>query len=230
MKLCIISDLHGVLPEIEECETLLICGDISPLRIQRNKPQCEKWLKTIFADWIKGLPCKKVIFVAGNHDHVFENREFIWINSVITQPTDYKATYLENNYYDYLSIDGKVYRIWGTPCCHIFGNWAFMYSDDELVKYYSSMPYNCDIVISHDAFSVNNYGIVPPNMWHDKPINAGNEILTKMILERKPTYAFCGHIHEGNHNLEEYDGVKMANVSLLDDKYNIVYEPLYLDI
>ena len=230
MRICVIGDLHGYLPTIEPCEILLICGDISPLRMQKNLPQCEKWLKTTFAEWIKELPCEQVFLVAGNHDHTFENRGYMWLTPVLTEPTDGKVVYLESNHVDYLSDDGKVYRIWGTPYCHIFGNWAFMYPDDKLKELYSSMPYDCDIVISHDAFSVNDYGTVPPNMWHNEPINAGNEVLTKIILERKPTYAFCGHIHEGNHNLEEIDNVKMANVSLLDDKYDVSYEPLYLDI
>ena len=78
MKICAISDLHGFLIDyIEPCELVLICGDIVPLYMQRNKPQCEKWLKTVFADWIKSLPCKKVVFTAGNHDFVFENRDFL---------------------------------------------------------------------------------------------------------------------------------------------------------
>lgn len=230
MKICVISDSHGFLPSIEPCDMLLICGDISPLRIQNNIPQYEEWLKTTFANWVNSLPCDKVIFVAGNHDKIFENRNYEWVNSVITKPTDNKAIYLENSHVDYLSTDGKVYRIWGTPCCHIFGNWSFMYPDDKLKELYSSMPYDCDIVISHDAFSINNYGVVPPNIWHDKPINAGNEVLTKMILEHKPTYAFCGHIHEGNHNLSNIEGIKMANVSLVNDNYELAYLPLYIDI
>ena len=98
MKICVLSDLHGFLIDyIQPCELVLICGDIVPLRMQRNKPQCEKWLKTEFADWIKSLPCEKVVFVAGNHDFVFENRELLWINSIITHPTEGKAIYLEND-------------------------------------------------------------------------------------------------------------------------------------
>lgn len=141
MKICILSDLHGFLiDDIQPCELVLICGDIVPLRMQRNKPQCEKWLKTEFADWIKSLPCEKVVFVAGNHDFVFENREFMWVNSIITFPTEGKAVYLDNSHFDYLSNDGKVYRIYGTPACHIFGNWAFMYSDEKLKELYQNIP------------------------------------------------------------------------------------------
>lgn len=231
MKICILSDLHGFLIDgIQPCELVLICGDIVPLRMQRNKPQCEKWLKTEFADWIKSLPCEKVVFVAGNHDFVFENREFMWVNSIITFPTEGKAVYLDNSHFDYLSNDGKVYRIYGTPACHIFGNWAFMYSDEKLKELYQNIPGNCDILISHDAPKLNNCGLVPPNMWHSTPIDAGNEVLASAILDKKPKYAFCGHIHEGNHQLTDIGATKIANVSILDDAYDISYEPLYLDI
>lgn len=231
MKICVLSDLHGFLIDyIQPCELVLICGDIVPLRMQRNKPQCEKWLKTEFADWIKSLPCEKVVFVAGNHDFVFENRELLWINSMITHPTEGKAIYLENCHCDYLGSEGRVYRIYGTPACHIFGNWAFMYSDEKLQELYSNIPGNCDILISHDAPKLNNCGLVPPNMWHSTPVDAGNEVLASAILDKKPKYAFCGHIHEGNHQLTDIGVTKIANVSILDDAYDISYEPLYLDI
>ena len=66
--------------------------------------------------------------------------------------------------------------------------------------------------------------MIPPGRW--TPINAGNE--AKAIIDKKPKYAFCGHIHEGNHWL--LDAGETANVSILDDSYDINYEPLYLDI
>ena len=33
-RICIISDLHGNPPNIEECDILCICGDIVPNNIQ----------------------------------------------------------------------------------------------------------------------------------------------------------------------------------------------------
>lgn len=231
MRICAISDLHGnLITNIEPCELLLICGDIMPLYMQRNKPQCESWLLNEFSTWIKELPCEKVIFIAGNHDFVFENRDFLWINRFVKFPTEGKAAYLENSFFDYLSNEGKIYRIFGTPACKIFGNWAFMYDSDTLMKKYLEMPNNCDIVISHDAPDLNNCGLIPPGRYNQVPVNAGNPWLADVIKDTKPRYAFCGHIHEGNHWLEDAGDTKTANVSILDDSYSITYEPLYCDI
>lgn len=92
MRICVTSDLHGILPKIEEpCTAVLICGDIMPLRMQRNIPQSEKWLKTEFAEWVNNLPCESVIMVGGNHDFALANmyRQPLKINSILTQPSNH---------------------------------------------------------------------------------------------------------------------------------------------
>ena len=71
MKICGISDLHGNLVDnISECNVLCIAGDIIPLKIQRDYEASEKWWLNDFCNWVKDLPCKKVIFTAGNHENI----------------------------------------------------------------------------------------------------------------------------------------------------------------
>lgn len=230
MKICATSDLHGILPEIKPCELVLICGDIMPLRMQRNIPQSEKWLKTTFADWVKSLPCEAVVMVGGNHDWVLFNmyQDFLKQNALLRTPTNGKLVLLENTIYKHISSEGKIYTIWGTPFCKPFGNWAFMYEPETLIKAYETMPEYCDIVLSHDAPLLCGLGEI--HQGFQKGIDAGNSWLADEMLRKHPKYTFCGHIHSGEHELQFLDDMKMANVSLVDETYSETFKPLYLDV
>lgn len=231
MRICVLSDLHGnLIDNIEPCELVLICGDVSPLKYQRSLPSIDGWLKKRFSEWVKNLPCEKVIMVAGNHDIAFEGRNPIWKLECITHPTESKLILLENEYTDYLSIGGKVYRIFGTPLCHKFGNWAFMYEDEYIYKQLNEkMPENCDIIISHDApYGTSN--ICFEATWHTLDEHIGCRPLRDIVLEKKPKYLFHGHLHTSNHNEEMLENTKVYNTSILNESYSITFDPLYLDI
>lgn len=233
MRICVMSDLHGQLPDAHDtAELTLICGDIVPLRMQRNIPQSKKWVETEFLYWAKNWPSNKVLFIAGNHDFLFDGHWFSTDTIKLYWESDGKVEYMDGeSSKNYISDDGRTYLIYGTPYCHIFGNWAFMRDNITLAKLYKLIPSFADIVFSHDAADINNLGLVPPNAWHPySSENAGNEVLANEIKLKKPSYYFCGHIHEGNHHVTEIDGTTMANVSLLNDQYKMVYEPLYLNI
>lgn len=231
MKICVLSDLHGqLINNIEPCELVLICGDISPLKYQRSRPSIDGWLKKRFSEWVNNLPCEMVFMVAGNHDLAFEGREPNWRLEHISNPTSRKLVLLENEYTDYLSIEGKVYRIFGTPLCHKFGNWAFMYEDEYIYNELNvKMPENCDILISHDA----PYGtsdICFEATWHTLEEHIGNRPLRNIVLEKKPSYMFHGHLHTSNHEEETLGVTKVYNTSILNEEYSIAFNPLYLDI
>ena len=232
MRICVMSDLHGELPTpYEAAELTLICGDIVPLRMQRNIPQSRKWIFYDFVYWALNWPGEKILFIGGNHDFIFDGH---WHGGDTTElyiKTNGKLEYMPGDFPKYYTnFSGQEYKIYGTPYCHIFGEWAFMREDETLRELYKNIPTECDVIISHDAADINNLGLVPPNIWHSEPENAGNKILAEAIQLAKPRFYFCGHIHEGNHQVTEIDGTTMANVSLLNDKYQMVYEPLYIDI
>lgn len=233
MKVAVISDLHGHLPiypspyweGIEECELLLICGDILPLRMQTNMIESRIWLTEEFKPWAASLPVEQVYFIAGNHDFWFERND-LTAHQIFSSHD--KVRYLKNEYVDYLSTqDSKVYRIFGTPYCHIFGNWAFMRNNEFLAQKYNEIPENVDIFISHNAPKVSDVGVIKEG-WSGT--DAGNPVLAKYVLEKKPKYAFCGHIHSGNHELQEVEGIKFANTSVVNERYDLVYKPLIIRI
>ena len=228
MKICAISDLHGYLPEIESCELVLICGDIIPLNKQDSYRNTQKWYSKIFTEWANNLPCEKVIFIAGNHDLYLQNHDSLYGNIMFSKTN--KITYLVNEEYEYISNDGKIYKIYGTPYCHSFGNWAFMLSDEGLIERYKKIPNDVDILITHDQpYGYGDIILDKDCPWVDGS-HIGNIPLRDAILEKQPKYQFNGHLHSCDHSLIKIGETNHYNVSLKNEKYESVYEPLYLEI
>jgi Icc-related predicted phosphoesterase len=226
MKISVTSDLHGYLPSVDKCDMLCICGDICPTSNHRVEIQ-EQWLKYYFVPWINNLKTDKVILIAGNHDFWFERygKDKKIIKEILIKPTNNKLVYLQNELYEYQSI-----RIFGTPYCKEFYHWAFMRPPEKLYYYYSLLPPNVDILLSHDAPNVEGIGMILEEGNWQYGVNAGNDGLTYAIKTKKPKYAFCGHIHSGDHALLNVQGTKIANVSLVNEKYEPVYKILEINI
>lgn len=226
MKICAISDLHGYLPELKPCELVLICGDSVPLEYQASSKKTKKWYDVTFRKWAGELPCDKVLFIAGNHELHFPGKKIIY-ESLFSK--DDKITYLCHSEYIHKSKDGKEYKIFGTPYCKQFMNWAFMYPNEELEKIFKNIPNDLDILISHD----NPYGygdiVLQECPWADGS-HIGNIPLAKAIEEKQPKYQFNGHLHSCEHSLIMIGNTKHYNCSIKDEQYNPVYEPLYLNI
>lgn len=226
MLITAISDTHGNYKNVSipECDILLICGDIVPLNIQANIYKSFKWFENKFIKWCQDLPVKQIYLIGGNHDFFLLNRE----HTIDLYLNDTKIKYLNNSGAEYTDDDGICWTIWGSPLCHIFGNWAFMYSPEYEKEKFSLMPENLDILITHDAPYGRN------DVCFESPWNNGEHIGNKELLEevqlKKPKYHFTGHLHTSDHNLVDYDGTKTACVSLLDESYSLSYKPLTLQL
>lgn len=236
IKVKVFSDCHGYLPNIDEpFDLLLIAGDITPCFWGYSGRTVQwEWLTNEFKEWLDKLPYKtissKVFITPGNHDKVFEAitvSEIMELKNILGHRFELlineekKFTYKDSN------GDVKDLRIFGTPYCKIFGNWSFMFHDEFLAEAYSQIPEGLDILITHDPPALNGLGVITQGRQNGK--NAGNEILAERVLEVKPKYVFSGHIHSGNHTLEEYEGIMMANVSHVDEMYDPVYPVLTFD-
>jgi metallophosphoesterase superfamily enzyme len=50
---------------------LLIAGDICP--VTNHDPEFQaRWLRWEFREWLESVPARQKVFIAGNHDLVFE--------------------------------------------------------------------------------------------------------------------------------------------------------------
>ena len=197
MRICGISDIHGnLIKDIPKCDVLCICGDIVPLGIQRQMDDSIKWFQNEFANWVKDLPCKKVIAVPGNHDFYLENKLKEWKGFVEDYEiyTDGKVRFLVDELFNYEGVS-----FYGTPWINpiLFGKWAFEYSTDEVEDNpFEKIP-KCDILLTHDN----------PNHNH----SLGHYCFGKY------KHHLFGHWHDGT----SYGHLGQHNCSILDDYYNL---------
>lgn len=226
MKICAFSDMHGQLDfKVEPCDIVLICGDIVPLKIQKFSDASEEWFKEEFIPWCNDLPCEKVVFIAGNHDFLlYDHPDRV---RKLLQGQD-KITYLDCEIFEY---KGKV--IYGTPMCKPFFRWAFMPSyeeQDEKYERHLKAIGHIDIVMSHDApYGVSDV-ILQKDCWWADGSHIGNESLRKFLEKAQPEINLKGHLHTTSREVEMLGETKVYSVSLLNEDYEMVYEPLYLEI
>lgn len=230
IKICAISDMHGILDfKIEPCDILCICGDIVPLKIQTWHDATMKWLRKTFIPWCNEQPCEKVFLIAGNHDLIAQSHPDDWENAF----KDTKIVYLRDSAAEYVKENDGEYQeisIYGTPWCHQFYDWAWMTSDVELEKIYNKIPYKVDILLTHDC----PYGTSDVLLQKDIPWVTGGHIgchpLGDAVDNKKPHYQFCGHLHSCTHEPQERGETIVCNVSMVDEHYERVYEPHYIEI
>ena len=230
MKIVGISDMHGIYEGfiIPEADILCICGDIVPLKYQRDIELSDDWFINDFIPWCCKQPVNNVYLVGGNHDWFLMNRDYV-INQYLIGT---KIIYLNNQSAGYADDNGKVYTIFGSPDCHIFGNWAFMYEPETELEHFRKIPKNCDILLTHDA-AYNENDVCSQAPW-TKFKHIGNPELDTVLQELRekkcaPKLHLTGHLHTSDHNLTDYDGIRTACVSLLNEKYDLAYKPLILD-
>ena len=60
--------------------------------------------------------------------------------------------------------------------------------------------------------------------------NFGSPELTEAISEKRPRFVFCGHIHTGLHGGVDFEDSRIYNVSRLDERYEIAYEPTWVGV
>ena len=225
IKVCALSDMHGQLVDIEPCDLVLICGDSVSLKMQRYDESTMEWYKSVFKPWAEKLPCKKVLWIAGNHDYMQgKAEEYRMMFSRID-----KVTYLEDEGYIYNQGD-QVLKIWGTPWCKKFGTWHFMAKPEVLKEKFNLIPENLDILMTHDAPYGCSDVLLDKSVFWWTPNHIGNPQLAEAIKEKKPRYNFHAHLHSTNHQFETMSKTEVACVSILGEDYKLKYEPLYINI
>lgn len=175
VTVCIISDTHRTHEDltIPEVDLLIHCGDYTGINSLEELHGLN--------DWFGKQPTKKVLFVPGNHDEIFENNEK-YARSFMTN-----ATVLID---EFVEVDGL--KIYGIPWVPTFFDWSFMKPDLNLQKHWNKIPPGLDILITHGP----PYSILDKNSQGQM---CGSQTLYMHIakMEKAPKVHCFGHIHEG---------------------------------
>lgn len=203
MKIIAVSDMHGRLPTIPECDLLLIAGDICSHGSTHSQLF---WLRKEFRIWLDQVPAKEIVAVAGNHDWVFQKQP--------GQIPKFRWHYLLDRS---IELNGLV--IHGSPWQPIFYDWAFNLSEEELAEKFALIPDNADIVVTHG----------PPLGFRDETpsgLHVGSSALRRRIDQVQPALHVFGHIHHSHGTVKTHDSSTLfANVSVVDEDYAMVHNP-----
>ena len=246
LKIVAISDIHGLLPELPECDVVCCAGDISPLEYQKDQTQMLGWFYLVFLPWVESLPCKKFIIVAGNHDFFLQNihrrlidesdgyRRYTWrsASDVMKKllPGNLRGKYNKLVYLCDSSYEYEGHRFYGTPWIGDLSNWAFYQDNDTLMEKYKNIPKQCDVIITHMPPKIEGLGEVIQGGCFNTGTDYGSPELAEVLKTRDFKYALCGHVHSGQHLPVEFDGKKLVNVSLKNEDYKENYYPFEFEI
>jgi Icc-related predicted phosphoesterase len=159
-----------------------------------------------FMDWFGELDYKYKIFIAGNHDECLDGKH----RGVIQMCLPDKCFYLYNS-----GIEIEGIKFWGVP--------FFMSDDikDQSPQIMAQIPADIDVLITHRP----PYGIldIAGNITYGCPY------LLQSILRIKPQYHLFGHIHDA-YGIEKSNHTIFVNASLMNENYELVNEPVLLEI
>lgn len=232
MKIVGISDIHGDLINLPECDVVCIAGDIVPLMYQNNNIESISWFLQDFIPWTDSLKCDKVVFIAGNHDYfmgdLLEKYHKDWWEVedllLIHHKFEKKIHYLCDSLYTYKGI-----KFYGSPWIPDLTKWAFYGNPDQLIQKFNQIPPDIDVLITHAPPKIEDCGVVLQHCGNYKR-NFGCQELAEQYSRIKPKWHIFGHVHSGDHNVIKYNNTNLANVSIKNENYVVSYEPLIFEI
>ncbi|MEX2168671.1 MAG: metallophosphoesterase [Pirellulales bacterium] len=222
MRIAAISDQHGFLPDIPQCDLLIIAGDVCPdgfgRHVAAETPRLQQdWFNREVRPWLAQSPATHKVLTWGNHDWCGEACDFSGdappaaLTTALQIVVDQATT---------VSVGDQSIRLWLSPWSNQFGYWSFMRHPEALAAVYAAIPEGIDVVVSHQpAFG---YGDAVPHYRTGEPMPQGSRELLAAIDRVKPRILICGHIHEG-HGQFVHNGTRIFNASVVDENYQLVH-------
>lgn len=208
MKVTAVSDIHYRWFKTPPTDLLIVAGDLT---IEGNRQEV-KW----FANWLKVQPAKHKVYIAGNHDLLFE-RDPAQVAAIMAEVD---AHYLQDSG---IVIDGI--SIYGTPWVPECGDdFAFMKprGSPELKAVWSQIPDRVDILVTHTPpFGILDFanGVGP----------VGDVQLFERVREVNPRYHVFGHIHEAR-GTTRLGRTVFINAAICNNWNDPVHAPIQFEV
>jgi predicted phosphohydrolase len=208
MRVVGISDTHSYHRKVivPDGDVFVHCGDITW--------RGEMAIIADFSNWLSELPHKHKIVIFGNHEVGFENGPNR--NAAIDLIRVAGANYLEDSG---IEIEGKI--LWGSPITKYYMDWEWNRFPGQDIKYHwNKIPDTTDILITHGP----NYNILDDTTENG---HQGDKDLLERVWQLKNLQLHLfGHLHRDGCSMEEINGIKFANCSVLDDAYKLHNRPI----
>ena len=208
-KITMISDTHNQHNKIKISKTdiLVHAGDAT------GRGSIQE--VSAFLNWLSQQPATHKVYVAGNHDFLFERDPNLSKMILSEYPS---ITYLQDATTEIMGL-----KFYGSPWTPRFYDWAFNADTDKLSEVWSAIPAEIDFLITHGP----PFGILDET-------EEGNKIGCKILLQEiqtriKPKYHVFGHDHEG-YGSKVIDGTNFINASSCNRRYLPVNPPIIFAI
>jgi Icc-related predicted phosphoesterase len=173
IRVVALADSHGQHSRltVPDGDVLIHAGDLT----QRGKlSQLED-----VAGWLRGLPHRHKLIIAGNHDFAFQQT-----------PQRARALFSEWLYLEDTLVEVAGLRIWGGPWQPWFHDWAFnLHRGPAIAQKWALIPTGLDLLVTHG----------PPAGYGDRCFDGtrvGCADLLATLGRTSPRYHLFGHIHE----------------------------------
>lgn len=210
MRICLISDTHLAHLkhpiDVPECDLLIHSGDALSGGSEDEM--------ILFSAWFGSLKAKKKVFVAGNHDWIFQKSP-----DEARRLLPEGVIYLED---DLTEVDGL--KIYGAPWQPEFYEWAFNLPRGHLLaKKWAEIPAGIDILVTHGP----PMGILDWSNFSREHVGCAD--LRREISRVKPKVHVFGHIH-GSYGTAVHGGTLFVNAATCDEGYRPSHAPIVIEM
>lgn len=207
MRLVCLSDTHMKHDQVTvpDGDVLIHAGDLATFGGVAQIEQA--------AGWLRSLPHETKIVIAGNHDRVLQS-----------YPKHAESLLEGLTYLFDSSVQVGEFLFYGSPWQPEFQSWAFnLPRGEKLREKWDLIPDETDVLITHG----------PPYGFGDRTYMIGEHQGCAELLEAvgrvQPRLHIFGHIHEG-YGMYNYGETLMINASVANHRYQIVNEPVVIDL